>query len=210
MSHYTSFIPKPLYVRQLNGSTVQAHGYGLKLIQCPTTHVIIPLWATYYIPSNPQCTFSPTALKHYLHFDVTTKHLDSLSITTTAGHHLIFPSLQPFTTKQLLDYHRFIIVRPLLSSKPRTLSSPIVHSATSEAPLTRLLAHQRLGHSSDEVLDTMCWKQSLLGLPKHPYPARQCPCIICITTKTTHPPKAKSTSYMLTDRGQLLHMDFSF
>jgi hypothetical protein len=56
----------------------------------------------------------------------------------------------------------------------------------------------------------MCQKQSLLGLPRHPYPARQCPCIICITTKTTHPPKAKSTSYMLTDRGQLLHMDFSF
>jgi len=154
MSHYTSFIPKPLYVCQLNGSTVQAHGYGLKLIQCPTTHVIIPLWPTYYIPSNPQCTFSPTALKHYLHFDVTTKHLDSLSITTTAGHHLIFPSLQPFTTKQLLDYHRFIIVRLLHSSKPRTLSSPIVNSATSEAPLTCLLAHQRLGHGSDEVLDT--------------------------------------------------------
>jgi len=210
MSHYTSFIAKQLQVRQLNGSTVKALGYGLKLIQCPTTKIVLPLWPTYYMPSNPQCTFSPTALKHYLHFNVITHHLTTLSITTTTGHTLVFPSINPHKTNQLLDYHQFVVVRPINLSTPRTLPIPIINSATSEAPLNRLLVHQRLGHGSDEVLDTMCRKQSLLGLPKQPYPARKCPCIICITTKTTHPPKAKSTSYVLTSRGQLLHMDFSF
>jgi hypothetical protein len=56
----------------------------------------------------------------------------------------------------------------------------------------------------------MCRKQSLLGLPHRPFPHRHCPCIICTTTKFTHPPKAKSTSYQLTQRGELLHIDFSF
>jgi len=26
------------------------------------TKMIIPLWPTYFMPTNPQCTFSPTAL----------------------------------------------------------------------------------------------------------------------------------------------------
>jgi hypothetical protein len=56
----------------------------------------------------------------------------------------------------------------------------------------------------------MCRNQSLLGLPKQPFPSQSCPCIICKTAKFTHPPKAKTTSYVLTRRGQLLHIDFSF
>jgi hypothetical protein len=56
----------------------------------------------------------------------------------------------------------------------------------------------------------MCQQQSLLGPPKHPYSQRKCPCIICVTKKTTHPPKAKMTSSTLTSRDQLLHIDFSF
>jgi len=118
--------------------------------------------------------------------------------------------LKQHTNKQLLDYHEFRIVKPkLLHASPQNIS-PIVNSATSESPLSRLLVHQRLGHNCDEVLDTMCRRQSLLGLPKHPFPPRKCPCIICITTKTVHPPRAKITSVTLTKRGQLLHIDFSF
>jgi len=210
MSHFTSFIPRNLQVRQLNGSTATAHGYGLKLIQCQTTKTIIPLWPTYFMPSNPQCTFSPTALKHYLCFNVTTKHLESLSITTSTGTCLVYPSIHQHKHSQLLDYHKFTVVRPINCSKPTTNSFPIAKSATSEPTLDRLLIHQCLGHGSDEVLDIMCRKQSLLGLPKRPFPTRTCPCIICITTKTTHPPKAKSTTYHLTNHGQLLHLDFSF
>ncbi len=41
ISHFTSFIPKLLQVKQLNGGMTKALGYGLKLIQCPTTKVII-------------------------------------------------------------------------------------------------------------------------------------------------------------------------
>jgi len=56
----------------------------------------------------------------------------------------------------------------------------------------------------------MCRNQSLLGLPKSPFPLRKCPCVICITTKMVNPPKAKFTSTKLLCRGQLLHIDFSF
>ena len=66
ITHFTRFLPKFLQVKQLNGCMVKALGYGLKLIQCPITKVIIPLWPTNYMPSNHQCTFSPTALAHYL------------------------------------------------------------------------------------------------------------------------------------------------
>jgi hypothetical protein len=117
-----------------------------------------------------------------------------LSITTSTGACLVYPTIHQHKHTQLLDYQKFTVVRPITCSKPTTNSFPIVKSATSEATLDRLLIHQCLGHGSDEVLDIMCRKQSLLGLPKRPFPTRNCPCIICITTKTTHPPKAKSTT----------------
>jgi hypothetical protein len=91
ISHFTSYLSKPLQVKQLNGSTVKALGYGLKLVQCPTTSTIIPLWPTYYMPTNPQFTFSPTALCHYLNYKIVTNHLDHLSITTNTGKQLHFP-----------------------------------------------------------------------------------------------------------------------
>jgi hypothetical protein len=209
LSHFTSFLPKSLHVKQLSDRTIPALGYGLKLIQCLTTKIIIPLWPTYYMPSNPQCTFSPSALAHYLHYKITTTHLQNISITTSDGSTLKFPSIPCHSSSQLLDYHEFLVVRPKHCS-PITHPNPTVNSATSETPMTRLLAHQRLCHNSDEVLDTMCWLQSLLGLPKHPFPPRTCPCVICISAKFTHPPKVKESSYKLTSRGQLLHIDFSF
>ncbi len=175
ISHFTSFTSKPLRVKQLNGSTVPALGYGLKLIQCPSSLHIIPLWPTYYMPSNPQCTFSPTALKHYLPFQsVCTTHLHSLSLVTSDGVKLSFPSLPDHARHQLLDYHRFIVVHPTqpLPSSPTNPSKPIAASATSEAPLTRDILHQRFGHGCDEVLDLMCHHQSLIGLPKRLFPPR--------------------------------------
>jgi hypothetical protein len=153
-----------LQVKQLNGSTAKALGYGMKLLQCPTTKFIILLWPTYFMPDNPQCTFSPTALRHYLHYTITTVHLDSLMITTSTGVNLQFPSLKDHSANQLLDYHNFIVVCPK-ATKPVNLHQPIVNSATSESPLTRVLVHQRLGHNCDEVLDIMCRRQSVLGLP---------------------------------------------
>ncbi|MFN9982042.1 MAG: hypothetical protein ACK53Y_19105, partial [bacterium] len=140
-----------------------ALGYGLKLIQCPVTGVILPLWPTYFMPSNPQCTFSPTALAHYLHYKITTTHLQQMSITTSSGITLQFPSIPCHSSNQLLDYHEFIVVRPK-HCRPVINPAPTVNSATSKTSLSRLLVHQRLCHNSDEVLDTMCRHQSLLGL----------------------------------------------
>ncbi len=189
---------------------VKAIGYGLKLIQCPITKVVIPLWPTYYMPTNPQCTFSPTALTHYLKYKTTTTHLEHLSITTSNGTNIKFPSVPRHSDQQLLDYHEFIVVRPNPSTPITISSQPIANSATSELPLTRLLVHQRLGHGCDTVLDTMCRNQTLLGLPKRPFPSRSCPCPICITTKFTNTPKVKQTLCPSTVKGELLHIDFSF
>jgi hypothetical protein len=130
----------------------------MKLLQCPTTKFIILLWPTYFMPDNPQCTFSPTALRHYLHYTITTVHLDSLMITTSTGVNLQFPSLKDHSANQLLDYHNFIVVCPK-ATKPVNLHQPIVNSATSESPLTRVLVHQRLGHNCDEVLDIISTKK---------------------------------------------------
>jgi hypothetical protein len=168
------------------------------------------------MPSNPQCTFSPTALKHYLNYpSVTTYQLDSLQITTSSGTKVTFPLLQQQVNGQLLDYHRFWIVRPkpLYShSSPiaaKVLCPPPVATAGSTIPLTRNLCHQRLCHSCDQSLDNACRYQSLLGLQR-PFPIRQLPCPICTTTTFSHPSKTKEASTLLTRHGQLLHMDFSF
>ncbi len=76
----------------------------VKLIQCPTTKIILPLWPTYFIPSNPQCTFSRTALKHYLHLpNVHTNHLKSLSISTYDGLKISFPSLPQPSFKIIIN-----------------------------------------------------------------------------------------------------------
>ena len=208
LSHFTSYTPRPLQIKQLDGSKASALGFGLKLIQCPTTKSILPLWPTYYMPSNPQCTFSPTALKHYLHLPtVTTNHLHSLVIVTSDGLEISFPSLKQYATTKLLDYHRFHIIRPCNTS---VIPFPSVSSATTETRINRNILHQRFCHGCDEVLDIMCRKQSVLGLPKRAFPNRTCPCIICTTAKMTSPPKAKVSSYRLTKRGQLLQIDFSF
>jgi hypothetical protein len=87
---------------------------------------------------------------------------------------------------------------------------PPVATAGSTVPLTRNLCHQRLCHSCDQSLDNACRYLSLLGLPSRPFPTCQLPCPICTTTTFSHPSKMKESSTILTLRGQLLHMDFSF
>jgi hypothetical protein len=119
------------------------------------------------MPTNPQCTFSPTALKHYLHYSTHTIHLECLHITTSTGQQLSLPSIRDHSINQLLDSHKFIVVKPKTPSALPSTLPPQVFSATSESSLNHLLAHQCLAHNSDEVLDTMCRKQSLLGLPNN-------------------------------------------
>jgi hypothetical protein len=160
------------------------------------------------MPNNAHCTFSPTAIKHYLKYPtVLTTHLQSLQLTTPCGQDLLFPSIpQPATTK-LLDFHQFTIVKP--TQKLSYIPRPIENQANTPS-LTRALVHQRLGHGSDRKLDLMCRHQTLLGLPKRPFPT--CPkiCPVCIKAKFTHPPKGKTLDTSHLSKGEYLHMDFAF
>lgn len=165
-------------MQQLDGSITTAEGYGLKLIQHLPSKYIIPLWPTYFMPNNNQCTFSPTALKHYLKYpSVTTYHLQSLHITTPCNQLLEFPSLATFKSSKALDFHQFVVVHP--THRLSYLPPAIVKAATIPS-LTRALLHQRLGHGSDRKLDLMCRQQTLLGLPKRPFPQSTQVCPICI------------------------------
>ncbi len=157
--HFVNFISCPIKIQQLDGSIVSALGFGLKLIQHQPSKYIIPLWPTYFMPHNPSCTFSPTALKHYLQYpSVITTHLKALTITTPCAQVLEFPSLTPQLTSKALDYHIFTIVKPI--ARLSYLPCPIgLKAATSS--LTRALIHQRLGHGSHRKIDILCHTQSL-------------------------------------------------
>lgn len=160
------------------------------------------------MPQNSHCTFSPTALKHYLNYpSVTTTHLKALYITTPCNQLLEFPSLSPQVSLKALDYHAFTVVRPTtrLSYLPR----PLAHKAT-VLPLTRALIHQRLGHGSHHKIDLMCRHQTLLGLPKRRLPLDLPVCPICVKAKFTHPPKGKTLDTTHLTKGEYLHMDFAF
>jgi hypothetical protein len=96
ITHFVSYLPQKLSIRQLDGSTATASGFGLKLIQ-HSSGIVLPLWPTYFMPSQQQCTFSPTALKYYLKLpSVQTHHLDTLHITTTTGTTITFPSIPTY------------------------------------------------------------------------------------------------------------------
>jgi hypothetical protein len=43
LDHFVNFSKTPLQVCRLDGSTTSALGYGLTLIQCQTSGIIIPL-----------------------------------------------------------------------------------------------------------------------------------------------------------------------
>ncbi len=129
-SHFVNFISRPLQVQQLNGSIATAEGYGLKLLQHLPSNYIIPLWPTYFMPNNNQCTVSPTALKHYLKYpSVTTYHLQSLHIITPCHQLLEFPSIAAFKSSKALDFHQFTIFRP--THRLSYLLSAIAKAATS-------------------------------------------------------------------------------
>jgi hypothetical protein len=208
-AHFVNFISTPIHVKQLDGSIASALGYGLKLVQHPPSGFILPRWPTYYMPKNPHCTFSPTALKFNLQYpSVLTKHLQSLEITTHSGLHLQFPSIPTKITTQLLNFHLFHAIKPIKNIS--LFPSPTASKALTSSSLTRALIHQRLGHGSDRKLDLMCRLQTLTGLPKCPFPPNHNICPICVKAKFTHPPKGKTMNTSHLSRGEYLHMDFSF
>jgi hypothetical protein len=208
--HFVNFLPQTLHVKQLDGSIAKALGFGLKLIQHHPSNYIILLWPTYFMPQNSHCTFSPTALRHYLKYpSVTTHHLQSIQVTTPCNQQPHFPSILRQAQSQLLDFHEFFVVQPTtsLSSIPR----PIANKSTSTFMLSRALVHQRLGHGSDKKLDIiMCHLQTLSGLPKRPFPPSTQTCPICVKAKFIHAPKGKTMTTSHLSKGEYLHMDFAF
>jgi hypothetical protein len=138
--HFVNFTSHPIKVQQLDGSIASALGFCLKLIQHQPSNYIIPLWPTYFMPQNPSCTFSLTALKYYLQYpSVTTTHLKALSITTPCAQLLEFPSLIAQVASKALDYHLFTIVKPI--TRLSYIPHPIGVKAAAP-PLTRALIHQ--------------------------------------------------------------------
>ena len=56
--------PLKFRIQILNGRKSPEKGFGLVVVKIPEKYVIIPLWASYYMPQNPQNTMSQNALKH--------------------------------------------------------------------------------------------------------------------------------------------------
>jgi hypothetical protein len=98
---------------------------------------------------------------------------------------------------------------PKSHSVPVQCAPPVVYF--SKAPtLTRALLHQHFAHCSDNVLDTMCRKKTVQGLPKRPPPRYDFDCAICSLGKMTREIKGKSCDIAALSPGALLHMDFAF
>ena len=163
------------------------------------------------MPQNPQCTFSPTALKSYLRYpSVVTHHLENLEIVTSTGSKITLPSLPRLVRGKLLDYHHVNVVR---FQDSHTIVLPIGNGAThggSFTKLSRALIHQRLAHLGDDKLDIMCRKQIMIGLPSKPFPRSNHICSICTAGKFAHPPKGHTMDTSSLQRGELLHIDFGF
>jgi len=91
------------------------------------------------MPQNPQSTFSPTALKHYLHYPtVITTHLEALHITTINGAQICLSSLHSFIEEQVLDYHLVNVICPEHST---SIPHPIANY-NSIPKLSQALVHQ--------------------------------------------------------------------
>jgi hypothetical protein len=192
---------------------IQASGFGIIIIRPPTESILIDLSPCYFYPSAPQCTFSPTALKHYIQLpSVITEHTVHLAISLTDDLVIRFPSCTHQVKDACLDYFSSKIMIPCPPKSPSVpvqCAPPVVYF--SKAPtLTRSLLHQRFAHCSDDVLDTMCRKQTVQGLPKRPPPRYDFYCAICSLGKMTREIKGKTCDTAALAPGALLHMDFAF
>jgi hypothetical protein len=194
--------PSTLAAQQLYGSYIKAAGSGVVVIRPPGGSQLLALWPSYYYPTAPQHTFSPNAIKKYLQIPpVCTEHASHLIITITPEIKIKFPSLPAEIESTGLEYFRAEVVHPpaLLSSsttvyQPNGTLVPV--AVYSKAPvMTHALLHQWFGHFSDDVLDTMCRQQTLLGLPRIPPPRYEYDCPVCGLGKLPQFHKVKKIIY---------------
>jgi len=122
---------------------------------------------------------------------------------------MTFPSIPTKINNNILDYHKFDVVKPI-STMNINIHQPIVKSIKTTQPITRTLLHQRLAHCNSRKLDTMCRLNTLHGLPPNlsRNDNRECP--ICLMSKFSHPPKGKTINTEALHPGELLHIDFGF
>jgi hypothetical protein len=164
------------------------------------------------LPSPLQNTFSPNAIKHYLHLpSVITEHTKHLSPTLHSSVMLQFISLPDIISSSGLDFFNVVIVKPTspsFSQHPNILppvanypKSPIINCA---------LLHQCFGHISDDLLDKMCRQKTLIGLPKIPPPFHDHDCPVCRFAKMIQAIKGKAVNTCNLKPGELLHMYFAF
>jgi len=106
----------------------------------------------------------------------------------------------------MLDYILLNVVHP---KNCPTICLPIANY-TSAPTLTHAPVHQYLAHIEEDKLDTMCRKQSMIGLPKWPYHHEPFSCPVCTSCKFAHPAKGHTIDTSTFDKGALLHIDFSF
>jgi hypothetical protein len=169
----------PLSVRKLDDTSISAQGYGVIIIRPANSNRMFALRPSYYFPANPHNTFSPKAIKNYLLLpSVVTNHTIYLSITLASSVALHFQALPNIVESSGLDFFTANIIHPPVSTSP-LIPPPVVNY--SKAPLvTRALLHQHLGHIYDDVLETRCRKQTLIGLPCIPPPHYDYDCPIAV------------------------------
>lgn len=212
-------------MQQVSGTQVSTKGIGVVIIKFPIHNYILPLYPVYYIPTNPQNTLSPSAIKLYNEYsNINVSTLTSITFTTHKGHTFTIPTDKQLATSKLLD---FITVHVLQKQNPKTnknnknniispyLHFPLISNSTSfiKTPIIdRILLHRRMMHLSDNKMELMCKDQTLLNLPNKlkPKNKNECPCIICIKAKFNHPPRGITQSTDSILPGALLHMYFKF
>jgi hypothetical protein len=76
--------------------------------------------------------------------------------------------------------------------------------------ITRAMMHQCFGHLSRDLIDRMCKKQTLIGIPLIPPLRYAYDCPVCSLGKLSQFKKGKTVTMEHLKPGEVLHMDFAF
>jgi hypothetical protein len=125
-------------VHQLNGSLIQASGFGIVVILSPCQKAIMALWPCYLYETAPQYTFSSKALKHYLQLSyILTEHTVRISIQLSDDIQVTFLSCPQHFNVSCLGYFSADVVHPsspTLSRTPPSLPLPSLWILWSVSP----------------------------------------------------------------------------
>ena len=227
---YTSTV---IPVWQVGGSTINSSGIGIVRIRL-NNQVIISLYPCYHIATNPQNTFSPTALEKYNHYkSARIEALGWFIIVTPSGKvvHVLSDPIKILS--ECLDYIKLDIITTSFSISPNTshhsptpspepsphlhplLACPQINNAFchNNKNLDYLLVHRQLSHSSNSKLMLMCKRNILTDLPQLPgadIVLLVCNCWICWKDSLSATPKGMTMNTDSLIPGELIYIDFFF